>query len=1191
MKAFRYVFLISFFIIAIELNAKLVISYTNLDLNNAPKGYIELEVKQNNTLLEDLTLDNFLIVEGTRARKPDSIIKLTKTKYALFWTSPYEVYPQYIHPQKPDDIPMLSLTVVVSYAGETERLNFLYENPGLPMLVIKERKSGNVIKEISFYNTTKYQISVVAFVNKNTITDGLKLDSITFTSPYFSYNWQGTPFDMTSRPPMVMEFSDHYLVDVMYNPPDDRPLRALMQFHYNNGMVKNIALVGGKFQVKQTTMLQLIQPNGNEILTPCQTYDIKWKSHSKDQPVIVEFSADGGSSWQQIAKVTDSTYKWTVPNVETEKALVRVRQEFTKFNEVILKEDWSNITKIAFNSNGTRAIGANTQGKIYEFDIYNQPNSPINRYFENLSGGTYYNIAVEYINNDEIAYFYKKNLFSNPSIAYFKVGSSLPTKTINLDFDVNKVYKDPKNRFFITKSSFEPKFNILSIDNGNLLHSVITKMPISSISFNKSGDTIAIIEIDGRITIYEVKSVNNFTKLNEFYLDGIAIPTNIKFSPNGKLLAISVMQEDNSGTDTYLYDLLQNSVVRIFRPAVNTPIEIDFSPSSGAIVIGSPNLDQIVMYDLTGSDAKSVLSGHPNTMNDMKMDPEGFAILSSSSGEANFKHRSFSYPELDASDNNFRIIAANLSIAELNIQPLIIGTENIYRFSTHICNNSEVPVYFYNISPKNGTHFRVLNTNLVDTLLPNNCYDLLIDFIPLDTGIINDEIIINSCFKNFVVPISFKSLDRKLTLLNASGYSFDETCIKNKTIKKFPLFRNDDTVNVLINKIEIELTLSHIFHVEDIIKDTIIKPNETLYVNFSFQPQELKEYVGKILIYHSNQSNVIKLATIKGKGIGTFLTVSHNKLMFINEINIRTIEVKNTSQQAITLTEVSFEPQGFFLLENSLPIKLEINKSIVLSIKRVQFASEPVKLQFVAEPCLVSSDITIDNYQASSVLEISQTQADPRKNAKIEIKFSNAENNPYQGERFFEGEIAINPRIFLPQSIYSTFGNAKILANDIINNKRHIKFRIDGDFNHTNGTLCEISGIAGLADIIQSPIEWVEAPYWGTSVNTLTKNGEFKLINICENRLISTNSTFIKSIKPIPASDKINITIEAKQQQNGSIQIVDLFGNTVLKTDDILIKAGLNNFSINVSYISNGTYRLILNTNDSVISEKIVIMR
>lgn len=1189
MKVLSYAFLMILF--AIEINAKIVVNYSNLDLSNPPKGYIELEVKQNNTLIEDLTLDNFLVIEGTRARKPDSLAKITNTKYALFWTTPYEVYPQYIHPQKPDEIPMLTLTLVVTYAGESERINIPYENPGLPMLVIKERKSGNVIKEISFYNTNKYQISVVAFVNKNTITDGLKLDSITFTSPYFSYNWQGTPFDMTSRPPMVMEYSDHYLVDVMYNAPDDRPIRALMQFHYNNGMVKNISLVGGRFQVQQTTMLQLIQPNGNEKLTPCQTYEIKWKGHSKDQPVIVELSTDGGGTWQQIAKVTDSTFKWVVPNIETDQALIRVRQEFTKFKEVVLKEDWSNITKIAFNSNGTRAIGANTQGRLYEFDIYNQPTSPINRYFENLAGGTYYNIGVEYVNNDEIAYFYKKNLFSNPTITYFKIGSSTPNRTINLDFDVNKIYKDPKNRFFITKSSFEPKFNVLSLDNATLLHSVLTKMPISSISFNKTGDSIATIEIDGRITIYEVKGSGNFNKIDEFYLNGIAIPTNIKFSPNGRLLAISVMQEDNTGTDTYLYDLQQKNIVRTFRPAVNTPIEVDFSPSSGAIVIGSPNLDQIVMYDLTGSDTKSVLSGHSNTMNDMKMDPEGFAILSSSSGEANFKHRSFSYPELDRSDSYFRIIAANLSITEPRIQPLIIGTDNIYRFSTNICNNSDVPVYFYNIYPKNGIHFKILNTNLTDTLKPNNCYDLLIDVLPLDTGIINDEIIINSCFKNFFVPISFKSLDRKLTLLNASGYAFEETCIKNRAIKKFPLFRNDDTVDVLINKIEIEPAFAHIFHVEDLINDTIIKPNEVLYVNLSFQPQELKEYTANVLIYHSNQANVIKFASIKGKGIGTFLTVSHNKLMFINEINSRTIEIKNTSQQAITLTEAYFEPQGFYILENSLPIRLDVNKSITLTIKRVQQASEPIKLQFVAEPCLVSSDIIIDNYQGTSVLEISQTQADPRKNATIEIKFSNSENSSYKGERFFEGEIAINSRMFLPQSIHSTYGNAKILANDVINNKRHIKFRIDGDFNSASGTLCEITGVAGLADEAQSTIEWVLAPYWGTSVSTLTRNGEFKLINICDNRLISTSSTVIKSIKPIPANDKINLTVDAKEQQSVHINIVDIFGNTVLKTDEIFLKEGINTLVINVSYLNNGTYRLILNTNNNIVSEKIVIMR
>ncbi len=1171
----------------------ITIKYSNLDLSNAPAGYIEVEVFQDNVPIDNLTVDEVLIIELTRTRKPDKVEKITGTKFAIHWRTPLETYPTYIKPTNPDDLPLISLSLIISHNGETGKLTIPYENPGLPILVIKEAHSGIQQKELSFEKTNKNQIYVVAFANKSSSDKKLRLDSITFTSPYFSYNWQGTSFDMYSRPPMELENSTHYLVDVNYQSPgDNRPIRALMQFHYNNGMVKSIPLLAGNLEVKQTTMLQLLQPNGGEKLTPCQSYEIKWKGHSKDQPVVVEYSIDNGRSWFQIAKVMDSVYNWIVPNVEISSALVRVRQEFSKANEVVLKEDWSNITKIAFNSNGAKAIGANTQGYIYEFDIYNQPNAPLNKYFTSLSTNNLININVDYINNDnEIVYFYRENYFSLPKASYYKVGISPSYKTIPSPIDLNKVYTDPKRRFFITKNTFEPKFYVLDIDNLSILNTVITKMPVSSISFNKSGDTLAIIEIDGRISLYRIVDANNIVKINNFFVEYTAIPTNIKFSPNGQFLAISVMQEDNVGTDTYLYDLEKQMIVRTFRPAVNEPIEVDFSPSTNAIVIGSPNLDQIVIYDLTGSGTKSVLTGHVNSMNDMKLDPEGFAILSSSRGEGNFKHRSFSYPELDISDNNFGIVAANLTITQPNIQPLIIGSNNFYTFKAEICNNSEVPVYIYDLTTKNGTNVKILNSILTDTLYPHNCFELLLSINPQDTGKIEDEVIFHSCYKDFIFPISFRSLDRKLTLMNPNGNIFEETCLKTSNLVKFPIFRNDDTIDVVINRIKVEDGYGNIFKIEDFIYDTIIKPGVTLYLNISFSPEELKEYSCNLLIYHSNQNNVVKRVLLKGKGIGTFLTSSHDRLMFINEIGSRRISIKNNSQQNTTITDVHFEPEGYYSLSTPLPITIEKDKSVELEIVRTNFSAEPIKMYFTAIPCVASNAIMLDNYAGTSQLKIGKIEADPRKNAKIEISFLNTENYPYQGERFFEGEISINQKVFYPLSIFSKYGNAKILSNQVIDNKRYIKFRIDGEFG-MNGTLCEISGVPGLTDEALFPIEWTNSIFWGTSVQTNVVDGEFRLINICENRLINSKSTFINSISPIPAKDVIYISISNEAPTEAYIEIIDIFGNVLMKTEEISLSSGSNILvPINVSYISNGTYKLALHTKKETIIEKIIILR
>jgi hypothetical protein len=70
----------------------------------------------------------------------------------------------------------------------------------------------------------------------------------------------------------------------------------------------------------------IVSPNGGESLTPGQTFSIRWTSTGLGTTVDLELSLDGGTSWQVIAADVPSSgeYAWTVPQVSTTSALVRV---------------------------------------------------------------------------------------------------------------------------------------------------------------------------------------------------------------------------------------------------------------------------------------------------------------------------------------------------------------------------------------------------------------------------------------------------------------------------------------------------------------------------------------------------------------------------------------------------------------------------------------------------------------------------------------------------------------------------------------------------------------------------------------------------------------------------------------------------------------------------------------------------
>lgn len=75
--------------------------------------------------------------------------------------------------------------------------------------------------------------------------------------------------------------------------------------------------------------LQLIFPNDGTAVLPCTNVPIVWRSSDEVNPVDIEYSADGGASWNLIdsAPGTDERYTWEVPDdLITGQAQIKVTQ-------------------------------------------------------------------------------------------------------------------------------------------------------------------------------------------------------------------------------------------------------------------------------------------------------------------------------------------------------------------------------------------------------------------------------------------------------------------------------------------------------------------------------------------------------------------------------------------------------------------------------------------------------------------------------------------------------------------------------------------------------------------------------------------------------------------------------------------------------------------------------------------------
>lgn len=91
------------------------------------------------------------------------------------------------------------------------------------------------------------------------------------------------------------------------------------------------------------------------------------------------------------------------------------------------------------------------------------------------------------------------------------------------------------------------------------------------------------------------------------------------------------------------------------------------------------------------------------------------------------------------------------------------------------------------------------------------------------------------------------------------------------------------------------------------------------------------------------------------------------------------------------------------------------------------------------------------------------------------------------------------------------------------------------------------------------------------------------------NEIEDNNSKYLSlNVYPNPASDIININIDAESDGNAQLSIYDLSGKLLVDAERMILK-GENNLSLDISFLKNGTYILKTVENGIVYSNKITI--
>ena len=80
-----------------------------------------------------------------------------------------------------------------------------------------------------------------------------------------------------------------------------------------------------------TAHVDLLDPKGGETFVPGENFTISWEVRVEHETISFDlyFSPDSGETWQELASlpVDQFEYQWTVPDIETEQAQIRIVQD------------------------------------------------------------------------------------------------------------------------------------------------------------------------------------------------------------------------------------------------------------------------------------------------------------------------------------------------------------------------------------------------------------------------------------------------------------------------------------------------------------------------------------------------------------------------------------------------------------------------------------------------------------------------------------------------------------------------------------------------------------------------------------------------------------------------------------------------------------------------------------------------
>ncbi len=1166
--------------------------------------YISAKLKAYDTgKIIDFTKDDIYITENKYSTRPISAVKVENDYYKVTWKTSKISFRQ-----------IETASIYLNYNSETKGITGGYYPPGVGSFVFVAYDFGlgkpvggaingpinlGVLKPNNKY-IYYYFIDVrTPFDTLNRVSKPFSMNSVTIDNEHFKVEWLGATIDQNPLPNKLIDL--RYFFRIEFTPTSEEVYQTELVFDYEPGIKRRHMIIANKPALDAEQSLKLLAPNGGQIFTPCEDVIIKWTGHIKHIPVIISYSSDNGNNWNVISSVKDSVFVWKVPQVVSEDMRIKVEQEFRE--EPMLRFHtfpYKNFT-LCYDNKATQLLAAAKAGKILVYDLVKNELKDSVLLGEEGDLSYRFNIlgaGFSDANDSYVIGYNDANNMEGGSYSFFRkytLGKSIPDYTIAVGkkFNATEMFKDYSSKYLVFMSYYSSKVLVYDFETGVLLKELDLDHPITSMELSRKEPVAIVTNLNNEIIKY---TLPDFSIIKTVSSEGKPVIENVNISPNGKYVieAVRKADEDEGAFYNNLMEFETEKIISFTDHNYSAIQEIQFNPFSTTVAIAASGVPQVSFLDLKKNGTiQSSISIGGSDMFDCQYAPDGFSVASCMVGFPFVDVINFVYPEWDDSDETFSVRMPEVAGDDVKVLPMhLLMEERSYTYDD-LENIGETKFFTGATYFKKGIHFKLDTYFGGDTLLPGENFTYSITVKPQDVGLIRDTLIVENCYSFVKIPFEVEVQNRHLGFENSPLDFVDEVCLGDTLVKRVKLFTNLDPLPITINSLSIR-NYPTSFKILTTIKDTILNPGQSLTIDIAFAPLDIGLNTDSIRIFHSDRAPYYIPLGVQGTGIGAFVQYSHDILPFIEEIPIRELLITNTGSTPIVFTGSKVSPEDSYVVVSQMPITIMPGETKTISIKWNGQYRNNARLNWEVEPCLVKGGIDLVQYSSDFELSIPNIETKPLDMVSIPLIYKFSQNVPYKGVRDFITEIKLYKRLFKPESISSDFGEVSILDERTDDYYRYIKLQVKGDFDTTRGIAATITGYPGLADVIETNIDYSEGlPQWGVNTQGTFSSGKLTIIGVGDRRLLTPdNPVFINSVTPNPAVNSVALTFETLKDMNLEIVILDNLGQEVYRKSRESYSSGIeHSLQLDCSKLPQGNYTIAVKSSEYVSTKQLVIIR